>query len=161
MAYFHCQTRIRTRTLILVLYKYYGKGIQIWIRVCIIPCSHRVWNPSPSLNLNPSLAVEISHNGSFTLPEMDSGTDWDSDSCPVQDQGVGIRVRVCAMWNVLHSKMLCNHRVWNPNPSPSPAMQMSHQVLDTFYGFPVIKKCSLHRFVLISFHFFWYKPSFT
>ena len=28
---------------------------------CIIQCSHRVWNPSLSLNLNPSPAVEISH----------------------------------------------------------------------------------------------------
>ena len=27
---------------------------------CIIPCSHRVWNLSPSPNLNPSPAVEIS-----------------------------------------------------------------------------------------------------
>ena len=40
--------------------RYYGKGIRIWIWVSgnmffIIPCSHRVWNPS----LNPSPAVEI------------------------------------------------------------------------------------------------------
>ena len=28
---------------------------------CIILCSHRYWNPSPSPNLNPSPAVEISH----------------------------------------------------------------------------------------------------
>ena len=33
MAYFHCRIRIRTRARIPVLYKYYGKGIQIWIRV--------------------------------------------------------------------------------------------------------------------------------
>ena len=28
---------------------------------CIILCSHRVWNPNPSLNLNSSPAGEISH----------------------------------------------------------------------------------------------------
>ena len=43
----------------------FGKGIQIWIwasgnMFCIILCSHRVWNPSQSLN--PSPEVEISHN---------------------------------------------------------------------------------------------------
>ena len=66
MAYFQCRTRIRIRTRIPVLYKYHGKEIQIRIRVSgihetIKPCSHKVWNLSPSLNLNPSLAVEISH----------------------------------------------------------------------------------------------------
>ena len=44
----------------------FGKGIWIWIWVsgnmfCITLCSHRVWNPSLSPNLNPSPAVEISH----------------------------------------------------------------------------------------------------
>ena len=60
---FLCRTR--TRTQILVLCRYYGKGIRIWIWVsgnilCIILCSHRVWNPSPSPNLNPSPAAEMS-----------------------------------------------------------------------------------------------------
>ena len=68
MAYFHCRTwiQIRTQTQIPVLCRYYGKGIWIWIWIsgnmfCIILCSHRVWNPSPSLNLNPSPAVKLSH----------------------------------------------------------------------------------------------------
>ena len=58
----HCQirTRIPTRTRIPVLYKYYGKGIRIWIRtnvksLCIVLCSHRVWNPSPCPNLSPAM----------------------------------------------------------------------------------------------------------
>ena len=43
----------------------FGKGFQIWIwfsgnMFCIILSSHRVWNLNP--NLNPSPAVEISHN---------------------------------------------------------------------------------------------------
>ena len=37
-------------------------------------------------------------NGSFTLPEMDSGKAGTQDSCPVQKEGVGILVRVSAMW---------------------------------------------------------------
>ena len=68
MGYFHCQTwiRIRTRTQIPVLCRYYRKGDRIWIWVnksmfCIIPCDHRVWNPNPSPNLNPSSTMEISH----------------------------------------------------------------------------------------------------
>ena len=68
MAYFHCLTRIRmqTRTQIPVLCRYYGKVIQIWIWVsgnmfCMILCSHRVWNPNPSPNLNPSPAVEMNN----------------------------------------------------------------------------------------------------
>ena len=68
MAYFHCRTQIRIRiwTQIPVPCRYYGKGI--WGGVsgnvfCIILCSYRVWNPNPSPNLNPSPAVEMSHNG--------------------------------------------------------------------------------------------------
>ena len=79
MAYFHCRTRIRTQDRFLY---YAGLSIPkmgtvaIWQRnlnpnlilslcsgnmFCIILSNHRVWNPSPSLNLNPSPAVEISH----------------------------------------------------------------------------------------------------
>ena len=36
---------------------------------CIILCSHRVWNPSTSLNLNPSPALEISHK-THVLPDQ-------------------------------------------------------------------------------------------
>ena len=68
LTYFHCRTqiRIRTRTQIPVLCRYYGKRIWIWIWVsgnmfCITLCSHRVWNPSLTPNLNLSPAVEISH----------------------------------------------------------------------------------------------------
>ena len=62
MAYFHCWTRTR----IPVPYKYYGKRIQISIRVsgnmfCIIPCSHRVWNPSPEFEF-------VSESGSGNKP---------------------------------------------------------------------------------------------
>ena len=34
----------------------------------------------------------IKIHGSFTLLEMELGTDLESDSCPIQKQGVGIRV---------------------------------------------------------------------
>ena len=38
---------------------------------CIIQCSYRVWNPSLSPNLNPSPAMEMSHNGrSLCLPDL-------------------------------------------------------------------------------------------
>ena len=55
----------RDRNLSLKWIQYqFRKGIWIWIWVsgnmfCIILCSHRIWNPSLSPNLNPSLAVEI------------------------------------------------------------------------------------------------------
>ena len=68
MDHFHCRTRtrIRIRTQIPVLCTYYRKGIWIWIWVsgnmfCMILYSHRVWNPNPSPNLNPSPRVEMSH----------------------------------------------------------------------------------------------------
>ena len=53
MAYFYYRTRIPTLTRIPVLYKYYGKGIRVWIRTnvksfCTLLCNHMVWNPSPS-----------------------------------------------------------------------------------------------------------------
>ena len=83
MTYFHCRTgiQIRTRTQIPVLYKYYGKGIQFWIRVsgnifCIIPHSHRVWNLSPSRNLNPNRTVEISHKSGDPTMESDEADDY-------------------------------------------------------------------------------------
>ena len=40
----------------------------------------------------------IKIHGSFTLLEMELGTDSESDSCPIQKQGVGILVWDCAMW---------------------------------------------------------------
>ena len=83
MAYFHCRTRIRIRTRIPVLCRIFPlvqirtlipwlKGIRIWVWVsgnmfCITLCSHRVWNPSPSLSLNPTPAVKISHNTYFCM----------------------------------------------------------------------------------------------
>ena len=63
MAYFHCQTRIRTRDTD-------SCTMQIlWERdpkmFCIILCSHRVCNPNPSPNLKPSPAVEMSHDNEY------------------------------------------------------------------------------------------------
>ena len=37
-----------------------GKGSKSEFEL-VETCCHTVWNPSPSLNLNPSPAVEISH----------------------------------------------------------------------------------------------------
>ena len=37
---------------------------------CIILCSQSVWNQNPSPNLNPSPAVEMSHNGLRLSTEM-------------------------------------------------------------------------------------------
>ena len=75
MVHFHCRTQIRiqTRTQILVLCRYYGKGIRIWIWVsgnmfCIILCSYRVWNPNRSPN--PSPAGEMSHYSPPLPPEI-------------------------------------------------------------------------------------------
>ena len=41
-----------------------NQSLSPWNRnmFCIILCSRRVWNPSPGPNLNPSPAVETSHN---------------------------------------------------------------------------------------------------
>ena len=36
--------------------------------------------------------------GSFTLLEMDSGTNSDTDSYPLHKEGIGIGVLICAMW---------------------------------------------------------------
>ena len=45
-----------------MLCHFLGGGGHFYICMfCIILCSHRVWNPNPSLNLNLSPAVEISH----------------------------------------------------------------------------------------------------
>ena len=54
--------------------------------------------------------------GLFTLPETDSGMDSDSDSCPKQKEGVGIRVQCVVQ---------CSHWVWNPNLSPYPSPSLS------------------------------------
>ena len=92
MAYFHCRTQIWiwTRTQIPLLCRYCGKGIQIRIWVngnmsCIILCSHWVWNPNLSLNLNPSPAAEISPKRCVHLPrtprEVLRRKRWFADWC--------------------------------------------------------------------------------
>ena len=104
MAYFHCRARIwiRNWTQIPVLCRYYGKWIRIWIWVsgnmfCIILCSHRVWNPSLSPNLNPSPAVEITDY--TTTEELTSRSPRPSWSRPSPTRGRWLGWRTRAQWD--------------------------------------------------------------
>ena len=104
MAYFHCRARIwiRNWTQIPVLCRYYGKWIRIWIWVsgnmfCIILCSHKVWNPSLSPNLNPSPAVEITDY--TTTEELSSRSRRPSWSRPSPTRGCWLGWTTRAQWD--------------------------------------------------------------
>ena len=55
---------------------------------------------------------------SFTLPETDSGTDWDSNSCPYVEM-VSSNPSPSLCKGNMFCGVHCSHWVWNTNPSPS------------------------------------------
>ena len=97
MAYFHCRIRIWTRTRIPILYKYYEKGIQIWIRVrgnmCyIILRTHRDWNLSPK---SESKSESDSGNKPLVITEVVVSTsEWTNCSKASFTQTVNVTVLI-------------------------------------------------------------------